>query len=147
MAFEEQGEEISLNQEVNSKRIFHSWDKWEDYQNGFYENCSGAEKTEKINKVIEMFNSPELTRQNMFAIVNNWTYSCEHNLTNPSLNKIAYIGQAACCLYAGIPNSVTMEAWSLLSKEVQERANADAQEALDLWNKIYAEKCQSSDLI
>ena len=115
------------------KRIYHPYWRWEDYPNGFYDNCSGSVKESLIQKGIEMFNSQKLTRENMFRVVDEWKYSCEHNLTNPSMNQIAYIGQAACCIYASIPSTVTMELWSMLSKEVQQRANNDAQDALNHW--------------
>ena len=28
------------------KRIYHSWEKWEDYKAGFYDNISGSNKKE-----------------------------------------------------------------------------------------------------
>lgn len=115
------------------KRVYHPYWRWEDYLHGFYDNCSGSLKESLIQKGIEMFNSKKLTRENMFRVVNEWKYSCEHNLTNPSMNQIAYIGQAACCIYASIPSTVTMELWNMLSKDVQQRANKDAQDALNHW--------------
>lgn len=115
------------------KRVYHPYWRWEDYPHGFYDNCSGSVKEPLIEKGIEMFNSQKLTRENMFRVVDEWKYSCEHNLTNPSMNQIAYIGQAACCIYASIPSTVTMELWNMLSKEVQQRANNDAQDALNHW--------------
>ncbi len=115
------------------ERIYHSWDYWEDYKAGFYNNCSGADKANKILLVVQMFDSEILTREFMLRVIEDWKYSCEHNLTNPSLNKIAYIGQAACCIYGEIPSSVTMEAWSLLEPSVQERADKIANEVLLIW--------------
>ena len=82
-----------------------------------------------------MFNNEMEMRQAMFYVVTNWKWSMEHNLTNNAMNKIAYIGQAACAYYAKIPSTVTMEAWSLLDKDVQEKANEVAKEALDYWIK------------
>ena len=113
-------------------RIYHPYWKWEDYKAGFYDNCSGDKKTILIKSVIEMFSSEELTRTNMYR-VQEWQYSCEHNLTNISLNRIAYIGQAACCIYASVPSTVTMEAWSLLSKDIQTRSDLIAEEFLNYW--------------
>lgn len=115
------------------KRIYHPYWLWEDYKAGFYDNLSGSEKQNKIDKVIEMFNSKELTETYMDRVITEWKYSCEHNLTNESMNKIAYIGQAACCLYDNIPSTITMEAWSLLSKEVKERSNDIAEQILNTW--------------
>jgi len=117
------------------ERIYHPWHRWEDYKNGFYNACSGTEKELKISKVLEMFNSKDLTEEYMHRVINEWIYSCEHNLTNPSLNKIAYIGQSACCIYGGVPSSVTMEAWSLLNKKVQERSDKIALSVLKKWEK------------
>ena len=116
-------------------RIYHPYWLWEDYRAGFYENCSGEVKKQLIIKGIEMFNSEDLTRENMFYVIKNWKYSCEHNLTNESLNKIAYIGQSACCVYAKIPSTVTMEIWNLLNSEVQIRSNNIAIEAIKKWNE------------
>lgn len=115
------------------KRIYHPYWLWEDYKAGFYDNLSGKDKQNKIDKVIEMFNSKELTEEYMTKVINEWKYSCEHNLTNESMNKIAYIGQAACCLYSNIPSTITMEAWGLLSKEVKERSNSISEEVLNTW--------------
>jgi hypothetical protein len=128
-------------------RIYHPWWLWEDYKAGFYENISGVEKKEKLNKSIEMFNSEILTYENMNYVIENWKYSCEHNLTNESLNRIAYIGQAACCVYAGVPNSITMEAWSFLSDDVKKRSDKIALDCLNKWieNNKYIQLCLKLD--
>ena len=117
------------------KQIFHHYELWEDYKYDFYNNISGSEKEIKLKQVTEMFNSKELTKEMMFKVVNEWKYSCEHNLTNEGMNKIAYIGQAACALYKNIPNTITMQGWHLVTKEVQERSNSIAEEALKYWEE------------
>ena len=115
------------------KRIYHPYQKWEDYKHGFYNNLSGKDKDEKIKLCIEMFRSVDKTKEYMNKVINEWKYSCEHNLTNESMNKIAYIGQAACCLFAEIPNGVTMEAWNMLDNVVQVRSDRLAQAVIDNW--------------
>lgn len=117
------------------KRIYHPYWLWEDYKAGFYDNMSGINKQQKIKKVLEMFNDAKKTKEMMFYVVDNWKHSCEHNLTNESVNKIAYIGQSACCVYDGIPNTITMSAWSLLTQEVKERSDNIALLAIERWNK------------
>ncbi len=114
-------------------RIYHPYWKWEDYRQGFYNNVSGKEKETLKNKVVEMFRDPVKTKKNMNLVIKDWVYSCEHNLTNQSMNKIAYIGQAACCIYAGVPSSLTMEAWRLVSEENKKEANKTAEEILNKW--------------
>ena len=123
---------------MNIERIYHSWEKWEDYKAGFYDNISGSNKKEMIDKVVEMFSSKDLTEKYMDKVIHNWFYSCEQNLTNNGMNKIAYIGQAACCLYFGIPATVTMEAWSKVDEAHQMEANEIAIKKLNEWERIYS---------
>jgi hypothetical protein len=115
------------------KRIYHPYNLWEDYKLGFYDNISGKTKEQKINSVLEMFNSKELTIKYMNKVINEWTYSCEHNLTNESMNKIAYIGQAACCIYDKVPNLITMYAWKFLKPEIRERSDKIAKKTINEW--------------
>ena len=119
------------------KRIYYNYKYWEDWKLGFYDNCSGNVKKEKIKKVIELFNNEDLTIKYMQKVIKEWKYSCEHNFSNPSLNKIAYLGQAACCLYSNIPNTVTMEAWSFLDKKIQLRSDKIAKGIINKWIKKY----------
>ena len=121
------------------KRIYHSWELWEDHQNGFYNNVSGKDKEKMIEKVIELFTDPNKTREYMIKVVNQWLHSCQHNLTNESMNKIAYLGQGACCLYAGVPSTITMEAWSKVPSEFQDIADSIAIEVLELWEYRHVE--------
>ena len=129
------------------ERIYHPYWLWEDYKNGFNENCSGEIKINYKEKIIEMFNSEQKTLENMRNVINNWTYSCEHNLTNNSVNKIAYLGQCACCFYCGAPNTITMECWSMLTNEVKVRANKNAEQVLSEWkiNNKYIQLCLNLD--
>jgi len=117
------------------ERIYHRYEYWEDYKAGFYNNISGINKDLMIKKVVELFSSSELTNQYMNLVIEKWKYSCEHNLTNISLNRIAYLGQSACCLYAGVPSSITMEAWRLVSEENRNNANKIALSIISNYDK------------
>jgi hypothetical protein len=122
-----------MNTKVDLKRIYHPYTLWEDYKAGFYDNVSGKAKQSKIDKVLEMFNSSKLTEKYMNKVIDEWVYSCEHNLTNESMNKIAYIGQAACCLYAGVPCDLTMRGWKLLSQDIRDRSDKIANKLINKW--------------
>ena len=122
-----------MNTNTTANRIYHPYWFWEDYKAGFYNNCTGESKKEKRDLAIKMFNSKSLTETYMKRVVNDWKHSCEHNLTNESMNKIAYIGQGACCIYAGVPSTVTMEIWSSLSKDVQKRSNEIAIKTIEYY--------------
>lgn len=101
------------------KRVYHRYENWECYKSGFFSNISGPEKTQLELKVIEMFSSSDTTEKYMREVVEKWVNSCEHNLSNISLNRVAWLGQAACCLYAKIPYKITMNHWRFLDKERQ----------------------------
>lgn len=114
-------------------RIYHPWYLWEDYGYDFYNNMSGKDKQLKKESVLYMFNDSEKTKECMFFVVDNWKHSMEHNLSNPSINKIAYIGQCACAYFDRVPSSVTAEAWWELSQETRDLADNIAQSAIDRW--------------
>ena len=115
------------------ERIYHPYWKWEDHQAGFYENQSGETQKVLISKVVEMFNDYDLTLKYMNKVISEWTFSCEHNLTNESMNKIAYIGQSAACLYCGASFKTTIVAWNLLEQNIQHIANEIALSVLNKW--------------
>lgn len=54
-----------MNKSIERNRIYHPYNRWEDFKAGFYDNCTGEAKKEKIQKVLEMFNSAKLTRKFM----------------------------------------------------------------------------------
>ena len=57
------------------ERIYHRYEFWECFKNGFFRNVSGEEKKELQNKVIEMFNDIELTELMMNRVISEWKYS------------------------------------------------------------------------
>jgi len=122
------------------KKVWHHYLKWEDYQNGMYRTLSGREKHDALIKAIEFTGNPELYGDWMLEVVERWPVCCEHNLTERSMNRQAWIGHAACCLATGIPEDVTREAWSSLTTEQQDKANAKADLAIQLWEMIYEEQ-------
>jgi len=122
-----------MEKQILFKRIFHPYWLWEDFKNGFYDNPEIKNKEENIRNVLEMFSSVELTEYWMNYVIDNWKYSCEHNLTNYSLNRIAWLGQSACCCFANIPSTVTMEAWSLLDSNTQSMADNIATITIQKW--------------
>jgi len=99
------------------ERIYHRYEYWECFKAGFFKNISGEEKKRLSKKVIELFNDPKKTELFMLKVISDWVYSCEHNLTNLGLNRVAWLGQSACCIYAKIPYSITMENWRFVDDD------------------------------
>ena len=116
-------------------RLYHNYKLWEDYKSGFYEIIQGPEREIKINHALGLFNSEELTTKFMNKVINEWPYSCDQFLSNIHINRIAYIGQAACCIFKEVPNLVTMEAWNMLSNPIQKRSDSIAFSVLKQWRQ------------
>lgn len=122
------------------QRIYHRYEYWECFKAGFFKNISGKEKTQYAEKVIELFEDSEKTEIYMKQVFEKWVYSCEHNLSNYSLNRVAWLGQSACCIFAGIPYKITMENWRFVSEEKRKIACDIAERLIKEYETNFKEK-------
>ena len=115
------------------KRIYHTWDKWECYPAGFYENSkSGMTKDECENEYKNFLSDLNRFELALKRLVNEWKYSCEHYLTNEKMNRIAWLGQAAMCIESNIP-SCFRSGYFLLDKKQRSDADELALKYLNVW--------------
>ena len=117
------------------KRIYHTWDKWECYPAGFYENKPVGKDwdDEKCREMYaEFLRDIPMFEAAMQSILERWPRSCEHYLSNESMNRIAWLGQAAMCYAHGVP-SVFRGGFNRLTEEEQQRANESALKYLNRW--------------
>lgn len=115
------------------KRIYHTWDKWECYPAGFYEGQLTGKTDEECREMYRAFLS-DLTRFGIALnrVLSEWANSCEHYLTNESMNRIAWLGQASACIDIGIPSKYR-SGYFLLTDEQQKQADLLALEYLNRW--------------
>src|SRR5690349_454686 len=96
-------------------RIFHPWDKWEDYRHNFYGGVShDYPKDNTLALYASLLADLNKFEEALKIIIAEWKYSCEHNLTNEAMNRIAYLGQASCALVYKVPHNVSMGGYNLL---------------------------------
>ncbi len=116
------------------ERIFHTWEKWECYPAGFYEDKPPAglepEDCERIYR--DFLSNTEDFGRALEKIITEWKFSCEHYLTNQNMNRIAWLGQAALAHRYGIPSRFR-GGYNLLSPEQQRAADDKALEYLNKW--------------
>jgi len=117
---------------ITIKQIFHHFSLWEDNKKGFYDTVC-ADYSDHVQKSVKLLSDQEEFRKYAEKVIKEWVYSCEQNLTDPSLNKIAYIGQSACCMANNTPAFVTRNAWSYIDETDQRKANETAREILREW--------------
>jgi len=122
------------------KRVYHHYLTWEEYHAGMWRKVYGDDKKSYLEKVIEFTGNADLYGEWMLKVITSWPLSCEHNLTAVSTNRKAWIGHAACCLAIGCPEDVTRSAWGYLSHEQRDRANLKADQAIEQWEILHAEK-------
>ena len=129
----EEREEFRTVNTSDENRIFHTYDKWECYKAGFYAtHVDGVTKKQGEETFAQFLKDDAAFREALEHITTHWKHSCEHYLTNGAMNRLAWLGQASCCLRRGIP-SCYRAGWFLLTESEQERANATALEYLNKW--------------
>jgi ParB-like chromosome segregation protein Spo0J len=135
-----EGEEYDLVRiplENDPERIFHTFHKWEAVAYGLYEQVHPTMSAKQCEyKFIELMTNEELFNECLNAVISEWKFSCEHNLTNRALNRIAWLGQAALAYKWNIPSRYST-GWKLLSDKEQDKANQIALDALNKWQEAH----------
>ncbi len=119
----------------DSSRIFHTYDKWEAVEAGFFATTVPNKSASECEQEYAAFLGNLATfEKGLQKVLLEWKNSCEHNLTNSSMNRIAWLGQAAACAHSGLP-STYRGGFALLPKEKQDAANELALQYLNIWLK------------
>ena len=119
--------------ENDETRIYHTFDKWEATEYGFYDTSHPKyTKIQCEHKYKELLTDLDAFEEALINVISEWKYSCEHNLTNSSMNRIAWLGQAALAYTHQIP-SIYCGGFKLLTEEDQQKANEMAHKYLNKW--------------
>lgn len=113
------------------KQVFYPYWEWEDYANGFYSKIEKTQEIEKIHLAVNLLSNENLFYSVAKEMISKWLKSSEQNLTDDTINKKAWIGQASCCYSSGVPEYLTREAWGQLTETQREKANAVATKVID----------------
>jgi hypothetical protein len=126
----EDGEPI----EIEAGRILHTYEKWECYPAGFYENLppAGMSKEDCEQQYCAMLKDIPTFESALYRVISEWPNSCEHYLTNDRMNRIAWLGQASLCIEYHIP-SIFRGGFNLLTEQEQLAANEAALRWLNIW--------------
>jgi hypothetical protein len=114
---------------------------WEESYTNMWKKCPG-DREEMLQAAIAFTGDAERYGAAMMMVVDEWKYSCEHNLTDLSQNRRAWIGHAACALEMGFCEDIVRKAWGFLTDEQRDAANQKASIAIEKWE---ARQCQSAD--
>lgn len=116
------------------KRIFHTWDKWECYPAGFYENRPPGDLTDEqaLTEYGTFLRDIPTFKAALERVLQEWPNSCEHYLSNERMNRIAWLGQAAACIHSRVPSRFR-GGYNRLTDEEKRAADLAALDALNAW--------------
>ena len=115
----------------SSNRVWHPYWKWEEKDFNMWGTVQ--DRTKYLERAIEFTGDAKRYGKYMMRVVKEWPYSCEHNLTDRSQNRRAWVGHAACALALQCPEDIVRQAWSHLTEQQQNEANAQADQAIGYW--------------
>jgi hypothetical protein len=116
------------------ERIYHHFGNLEEYHSGMWRIVRGEERKGFIFAAAALMRDAPKFKACMQRAIEEWTNSCEHNLTAENVNRIAWLGHAGCCIGANSPEEATRAGWHTLNKREQDEANRVAGEVLDAWD-------------
>lgn len=131
--FDDEAKSVRTANTNDEGRIFHTYEKWECYKAGLYENTKPGMTKAQCEEAYRAFLA-DLGRFEtaLSVVISEWKHSCEHYLTNVAMNRIAWLGQASACQALGIPASYR-GGFFLLSEAEQTAANEMALKYLNKW--------------
>lgn len=117
-----------------NKQIFHPYWDWECFHAGFFETSPPSNMTKDEAKYAYYLFLRDLPRFEaaLQRVLLEWPISCEQFLSNSSINRIAWLGQASMCIETGVP-SYFKSGFQFLSATEKNAANNMAKKYLDLW--------------
>ena len=118
------------------KQIYHPYWNWECFKSGFFNTTSDLEKEDAKLKYCEFLSDLVRFEKALIRVLNEWPISCEQFLSNPNMNRIAWLGQASMCIETGIP-SIYRGGFKLLSDQKQKEADLMAEKYLKIFLKTH----------
>jgi hypothetical protein len=121
---------------MGTDRIYHDFRKWEEVAAGMWEILPADQEKNILQKAVEFTGNADLYGSFMMRVIREWPVSCEQAFTNPSMNHLAWVGHAACCMAIGCPEYITRRAWGMLTQQQRDDANARALDSVRTWHDL-----------
>lgn len=115
------------------KQIFVPYTEWEDWLNGMWRR--GDESL--LQPAIEFTGDWVKYGDAMGEVIEAWPKTVLNSFTNASINRRAFLGHCAACFKLQIPESITRQAWGLLTDQQRFDADAIAEKHIKHWEYEY----------
>lgn len=123
------------------KRIYHRYEKWEDWQHGMYNKTTDYDEPEQEKRVklcMQLLSDQPHYFNVAEKVGKTWPISTNVNLSNVNRNRQAWIGQSTCCFELGVPEFITKWAWRMMDIKDQKEANQTANKIIKRWELDHA---------
>ena len=117
----------------NIKRHYVHYLEWEDFKAGMWGKMPKQEESAMIERAIEFTGNDLIYGASMMEVIWNWPRTMLHNLTNPSLNKRAFLGHCAAFMKIQSPEYITRIAWWELTQLQRDLADEIAEKTINHW--------------
>lgn len=122
---------------IQIKQVWIPYWDWEDWINGMWRSVSKEEEKEFLQKAILFTGDNFSYGSAMVRVIKAWPKTMINSLTNPSINKRAFVGHCACCFEFNCPEYITRLAWRELTQLQRDLADMQAENAIQSWRKEY----------
>lgn len=110
--------------------------EWETFKMGMYKTHSEILNMDSLStKARELLSNQILFLENGLKMINSYKKSCNTFLGNVHVNRIAFIGQATCLYYCGVPEIITKDVFKNLPLNIQNEANQTATKILNEYKR------------
>jgi hypothetical protein len=117
-------------------RIFHPVDRWEEAP--MWRRTPVIERDRRSRHARAILTNDTAFRVCLGRVIQEWPVSCEHNLTDNSLNRAAWLWHAGSYLETGASEEVTRSIWSTLTNAERKAADRIAWEVVAEWERNHA---------
>jgi len=114
------------------KQIYHPYWDWECFHAGMYSTKCEIDMEIGRKMYREFLSDIAKFTLAMYRVTLLWPISCEQFLTNPNINRIAWLGQSSMCIETGLPRKYK-SGFMLLTDNQQNMANYAAEQILTEW--------------
>ena len=96
-------------------------------------NEDRTDRKTRVQLAVSVLGTPSTCEKAMQMVIEQWPIATEFNLSNAEINRRAWLGQAACSIYANVHEDETREAWGLLTIDQRTTANSIATRIIKAW--------------
>jgi len=116
------------------RQVFIPYHEWEDWLNGMWNKGDESQ----LQAAVDFTGDWQRYGEAMGEVIIAWPRTIINSLTNVSINRRAFLGHCAVCFKLQIPESITRQAWGMLTDQQRFDADAIAEKHIKHWEYEYS---------